>query len=316
MLVMIARRLLIGIFTLWLVTVLVFIATEILPGDVAQVVLGQSATPETVAALREKMGLNDPAIHRYVNWLAGFVTGDLGVSIASGADISQLIGERLRNTLLLAGVTAVIVVPLAIGLGLVAAMYPESPFDRGLSVVSMIFVSVPEFLLATVVVMLFAVQLGWFPAVSYVTEFRSFGHMVSTLALPVLALSASLTAQMSRMTRAAVINILGSPYIEMALLKGIDRRRIVLRHAAANAIGPIANIVALNLAYLVSGVVIVETIFAFPGLAKLIVDGVASRDFPVVQSCAMVFCAAYILLMLVADIVAIISNPRLRAGDG
>lgn len=309
---LILKRLGLGLLTLWLVTILVFIGTEILPGDVAQAVLGQSATPETVAALRESMGLNDPALVRYFNWLAGFATGDLGHSIASGAEISGLIIERLSNTMLLAGGTAIIVVPLSICLGLVAAMNPESIFDRALSVLSMVFVAVPEFLLATVVVMVFAVWLNLFPAVSYVSEFRSIGHMLQTLALPVIALSAVLIAQMSRMTRAAVLNILSAPYIEMAILKGIKRRRIVFRHALTNAIGPIANIVALNLAYLVSGVVIVETIFAFPGLAKLIVDGVASRDFPVVQSCAVVFCAAYILLMLLADIIAIVSNPRLR----
>lgn len=316
MLILVSRRVLAGLITLWLVSVLVFVGTEILPGDVAQAVLGQSATPETVAALRESMGLNEPAIYRYLQWLSGFATGDLGVSIASGAEISTLINERLRNTLILAGLTAVVVVPVAIGLGLAAAMYPETVFDRAVSIMSMIFVAVPEFLLATVIVMTFAVWLKWFPAVSYVTEFRSFGQVIAVLTLPILSLSAVLTAQMARMTRAAVLNILGAPYVEMAVLKGVRRRRIVFRHAAVNAIGPIANIVALNLAYLVSGVVIVETIFAFPGLAKLVVDGVASRDFPVVQSCAMVFCTAYIMLMLVADIIAILSNPRLRTSKG
>ena len=312
MLSMITKRFGVGLLNMWLVTILVFIGTEILPGDVAEAVLGQSATPEAVAGLRETLGLDRPAHVRYLEWLGGFVTGDLGTSLASRADIALLIGERLANTLLLAGTAAVIVVPLSICLGLLAAMYPESLFDRTVSIGTLFLVATPEFLLGTLLVIFFAVKLQWFPAVAYVTEFRSIGHFFTTMALPILTLAAALTAQMTRMTRATIVNILGSSYIEMALLKGVRRWRMIFVHALRNAIGPIANVVALNLAYLISGVVITETIFAYPGLAKLIVDAVASRDFPVVQACAMVFCAAYIIFMLLADIVAIVSNPRLR----
>lgn len=312
MLSMITKRFGVGLLTMWLVTILVFIGTEILPGDVAEAVLGRSATPEAVAGLRETLGLDRPAHVRYFEWLGGFVTGDLGTSLASRADIALLIGERLANTLLLAGTAAVIVVPLSICLGLLAAMYPESLFDRTVSIGTLFLVATPEFLLGTLLVIFFAVKLQWFPAVAYVTEFRSIGHFFTTMALPILTLAAALTAQMTRMTRATIVNILGSSYIEMAVLKGVRRWRMIFVHALRNAIGPIANVVALNLAYLISGVVITETIFAYPGLAKLIVDAVASRDFPVVQACAMVFCAAYIIFMLLADIVAIVSNPRLR----
>ncbi|MDQ3673218.1 MAG: ABC transporter permease [Gemmatimonadota bacterium] len=312
MLTLILQRLGVGLLTLWLVTILVFIGTELLPGDVAEAVLGQSATPEAVAALRTEMGLDRPAIVRYFEWISGMLTGDLGASLANGAQISDLIAERFSNTLLLAGLTAFLVVPSAILLGLVAAMYPESIFDRIVSVATMFLVAVPEFLLGTLLVLVFAVQLRWLPAISYTTEFRSFGHLVESLALPVLTLSLVLLAQMARMTRSTILNILNSSYIEMAVLKGVRRHRIVFRHALVNAMSPIANVIALNLAYLVSGVVIVETIFAYPGLAKLIVDGVSSRDFPVIQACAMIFCTAYILFILVADVAAILSNPRLR----
>lgn len=312
---LILNRILVGVLTLWLVTLLVFGGTELLPGDVAQAILGQSATPETTAAIRAQLGLDRPMAVRYFEWLAGFVTGDLGVSLANGAQISDLILERLRNTLILAGMTAVVVVPLAIGLGLFAATYPESLVDRAISVGSVFLVAIPEFLVGTILVLFFAVNLRWLPSIAYVTEFRSFGHLLETLTLPVLTLSAALTAQMSRMTRSVIVNILGSAYVEMAILKGVRRRRIITRHALSNAIGPIANVVALNLAFLVSGVVIVETIFAYPGLAKLIVDGVSSRDFPVVQSCAMVFSTFYIVLILLADVIAIASNPRLRRGN-
>ena len=312
MLSLIMQRLGAGLLTLWLVTILVFIGTQLLPGDVAEAVLGQSATPEALAALRLEMGLDRPAIVRYLAWIGGLFTGDLGTSLANGARISSLIAERFSNTLLLAGATALLVVPSAILLGLVSAMYPESIFDRSVSVMTMFLVAVPEFLLGTLLVLIFAVQLRWLPAISYVTEFGSVGQMIESLALPVLTLSLVLLAQMARMTRSTILNILSSSYIEMAVLKGVRRHRIVFRHALVNAMSPIANVIALNLAYLVSGVLIVETIFAYPGLAKLIVDGVSSRDYPVIQSCAMIFCAAYVLFILVADIAAILSNPRLR----
>lgn len=308
---LIAKRFVVGAVTLWFVTVLVFVGTEFLPGDVAEAILGQSATPETLAGLRSQLGLDRPAHIRYFDWLRGLFTGDLGTSLASGAPIADLVGERLGNTLFLAGITAAMAVPAAILLGLLAAMFPGSVFDRMVSIVSLCLVAVPEFLSGTILVLIFAVHLQWLPAITYMTEFRSFGHLMSSLALPIVTLSFAITAQMSRMTRATVLNIMGSTYIEMAILKGVPRKRIIFLHSVINVLGPIANVVALNLAYLVSGVVIVETIFAYPGLAKLIVDAVSTRDFPVVQSCAMVFCTAYIIFMLVADIVAIVSNPKL-----
>jgi peptide/nickel transport system permease protein len=302
----------VSVLTLWFVSVLVFVGTEMLPGDVAQAVLGQSATPETLAGLRAQLGLDRPPHIRYFEWLAGFVTGDLGTSLANDADIATLISQRLGNTLLLAGTTAALAVPLAVGLGLLAATVPGSILDRTITAASLFFVSIPEFLLATIFVLFFAVKLRWFSAISYVTEFNSVSHFFSTMTLPIVVLSAALTAQMARMVRATVLNVLSMPYIEMALLKGVKRNKIIFLHGVVNVIGPIANVIALNLAYLVSGVVIVETIFAYPGLAKMIVDAVATRDFPVVQSCALIFCATYIVLMLVADIVAILSNPRMR----
>jgi peptide/nickel transport system permease protein len=309
---LILERIGIGFVTLVFVTVLVFLGTELLPGDVAQAVLGQSATPENVAALREQMGLNDPAYMRYFGWLGGMLTGNLGTSLANGAEISDLIGSRVLNTLLLAGLTALLAVPLSIYLGLISAMNPGSRIDRAITIVSLILVSIPDFLLASILVLVFAVYLGWFPTISYSVEFDGIGDFFRTMTLPVLTLSAAITAQMARMTRATILNILASQYIEMAMLKGVPRKKIIYLHALINTVGPVANVVALNLAYLISGVVIVETIFAYPGLAKLIVDAVAARDFPVVQGCALIFCSGYILFMLLADVLAIAFNPRLR----
>ena len=309
---MIIRRIGIGIVTLWVVSVLVFAGTEILPGDVAQIILGQNATADTLTALRSELGLDQPAIVRYIDWLGDMVSGDLGISKAGGATIESLIGNRLLNTVVLAGIVAGISVPLSVAIGLLAAMYPGTWIDRTVSFGTLSLISVPEFFTATILVLIFAVQLRLLPSVAYLSGDEAFWQLARALALPILTLTIAVSGQMIRLTRAAVLNVLSSPYIEMAILKGVPRRRIVLRHALFNAIGPIVNVVALNLAYLVSGVVIVETVFAYPGLAKLMIDGVQTRDLPLVQACAMIFCGAYVVLILLADIAAITSNPRLR----
>ena len=306
------RRLGLGIVTLWVVSILVFVGTEILPGDVAEAILGQSATPEAVAAIRAQLNLDRPAPVRYFEWLANIVRGDLGMSLAANLPISVLITDRLENTLILAGLTAAFSIPLALAMGLAAAMFPGGRVDRLVTISTLFLLSVPEFFIAATLVLIFAVHLQWLPAITYVTEYESLWQLVKSMALPILTLTTSVVAHMARMTRAAVINVMTSPYIEMAILKGVPRARIVLRHALLNAVGPVVNVVALNLAYLVSGVVIVETVFAYPGLAKLMVDAVSRRDMPLVQACAMVFCTAYILFILVADVLAILANPRLR----
>ena len=309
---MVLRRIAIGFVTLWVVSVLVFAGTEILPGDVAQIVLGQSATPESLAALRAELGLDKPAYVRYFGWLGDMVSGDLGISKAGGATIGSLIGERLTNTLFLSGIVAVISVPLSVILGLFAAMYPGTWIDRLLTFGTLSLISVPEFFIATFMVLIFAVKLNWLPAIAYMSGDETIWELMRALAMPIITLTIVVAAQMIRMTRAGILNVMNSPYIEMAILKGVPRQRIILRHAFFNAIGPIVNVIALNLAYLVSGVVIVETIFAYPGLAKLMVDGVQTRDLPLVQATAMIFCGTYVILILMADVASILANPRLR----
>ena len=310
--IMVLQRIGICMITLLVVSILVFAGTEILPGDVAQVVLGQSATPENLAVLRAELGLDQPAVVRYFDWLGDMVTFDLGVSKAGGTGIGELIGGRLSNTLFLGGAVAAIAVPLSIFLGLLAAMYPGSWIDRIVTFGTLGLMAVPEFFVATICVLVLSVQLHWLPAISYMSGDETFFQLIRALLMPILVLVIVVSAQMVRMTRASILNVLHSPYIEMAILKGVPRSRIILRHALFNAIGPIVNVIALNLAYLVSGVVIIETIFAFPGLAKLMVDGVQTRDLPLVQACAMIFCGTYVVLILAADIAAIMSNPRLR----
>jgi len=309
---MVLRRIAIGALLVWFVSVLIFALTQILPGDAAEIRLGQDATPETIAALRKELGLDRSAVVQYLIWLRHLLTGDLGVSASGGATIASLIGNRIGNTLFMASIVAAISVPLSVPIGLLAAMYPGGPIDRVVTAGTLGLLAVPDFLIAILLILVVSVYLGWFPAVSYLSGTESLLQQLWALALPIATLVTVVATQMIRMTRAGVLNVMSAPYIEMAILKGVPRRRIILRHALLNAVGPIVNIIALNLAYLVGGVVIVETIFAYPGLAKLMVDGVQNRDMPVVQACGMIFCSSYILLILVADVASILSNPRLR----
>jgi len=309
---LVASRIASGIGSLLAVSVVVFAITAVLPGDAAEEKLGQDATPAAVEALRKEMGLDRSPALRYVDWLGGMVKGNAGTSIATGMPVGDAIAARLPNSLLLAGVTAVFAVPVALGLGILCALWRGSAFDRFTSMTTVAVVSVPEFLVATLAVLVFAVQLKWLPALSYSVDLSSPGEMLRSFALPVLSLGSVIIAQMLRMTRAAVIDQLAAAYIEMVRLKGASAARTVLFHALPNAVGPIANAVALSLSYLLGGVIIIEVIFNYPGVAKLMVDAVAQRDMPLVQACAMIFCAAYLILVMLADICGIVANPRLR----
>ena len=309
---LLGQRVALALLSLLAVSVIVFAITSVLPGDAAQEQLGQDATPEALSALRAQMGLDVPAPVRYAHWLSGLVRGDLGTSTSTQMQVGELVGSRLPNSLLLAAVTALFSVPIALTLGIATAVWRGSWFDRVASTTAVGVVSVPEFLVATLAVLVFAVKLKWLPALSYVDNIDSLGQLLRAFAMPVLSLCCVIIAQMMRMTRAAVIDQLEAPYIEMVRLKGASPMRMVLAHALPNAVGPIANAVALSLSYLLGGVIIVETIFNYPGIAKLMVDGVSQRDMPLVQTCAMIFCAGYLILVTLADVCGIVANPRLR----
>jgi len=307
----IARRLGLGFLTLFIVSVIICLGVELLPGDLAEAILGQSATPETVAAMRRNMGLDKPLSTRYMDWLIGMLQGDMGVSLANGRDIAELIGRRLGNTLFLASIAAMVAVPLAVVLGVLAALYRHSLYDRIVNITTLSSISFPEFFVAYILVLFLAVKAGWFPSISNVSPGLSFWEQAYRCSLPALTLILVVIAHMMRMTRAAIINLLASPYIEMAALKGMTRWHIIVKHALPNALAPIINVVVLNLAYLVVGVVVVEVVFVYPGLGQLLVDSVSKRDIPVVQAAALIFASTYILLNLTADVLSIATNPRL-----
>ncbi|MDA3887848.1 MAG: ABC transporter permease [Allgaiera sp.] len=309
---LVAQRIALGILLLLAASVLIFVGTNILPGDVAQSILGQSATPQALANLRAELGLNQPPYLRYLEWLGGVLHGNLGHSLTNGQDIATAISGRLANTLFLASVAAVIAVPLAVTLGLIAVRYRDRWPDKLISAITLTSVSLPEFLLGYIVIYFLAVKFHVAPSVATIYPGMSLLQKLHAVILPALVLVLVVQGQMMRMTRAAVLNLMQSAYIETAELKGLRPFLIIARHAFPNAISPIINVVMINLAYLVVGIVVTEVVFTYPGMGQYLVDHVAKRDIPVVQASALIFAAVYIGLNMLADVVSILTNPRLR----
>ena len=318
----ILQRLALGLVTLLVVSMVIFVAVNALPGDFAQAILGQGATDEAVTQIRADLGLDQNYFLRYFGWLGNVLTGNLGISFAQmnfasnmGGDqlvgVAEQIMPRFRATMFLAGVTAMIAVPISITLGILAALYRNSLFDRAVNIATLSSISSPEFFLAYILILVLAVLNPVFPSLSNVYDGMPLGEKLNRTMLPALTLTLVVTAHMMRMTRAAIINLLASPYIQMARLSGASPTEVILKHALPNAWAPIATVIAFNLAYLVVGVVVVEVVFVYPGIGQLMVDAVASRDIPVVQGCALIFAMTYILLNLLADIIGIVTNPRL-----
>lgn len=323
---MVGQRVLLGLITLFVVSIIIFSAIEALPGDFAQAILGQGATPEAVASIREALGMDRSPVERYLAWLGGALTGDFGVSFnqlsfqstfgnSSDRDVitvADQLAPRFANTIFLALTAATIAVPFALTLGILAALYRGSIFDRAANVSTLTSISSPEFFVAYLLILFLAAVNPIFPSISKIHADLDFWERLYRTMLPALTLTLVVTAHMMRMTRVAIINLMASPYIEMARLKGVPPWKVIVRHALPNALAPIINVIALNLAYLVTGVVVVEVVFVYPGIGQMFVDAVKLRDMPTVQACCLIFAAAYILLNLVADVMSVLTNPRLR----
>ena len=309
---LIIKRVGMGLVTILVISVIIFTGVEALPGDLATAILGQEATPETVAAFRRELKLDLPAHIRYFAWLGDFLKGNLGNSLANGRPVANLIGWRFANTIFLAATAAVVSVPVAVLLGILAALYRNTLFDKMISTATLSTISFPEFFVAYILIFLLAVKVVVFPSIANINDQMTLAQKLYAIVLPAMTLTLVVVAHMMRQTRAAIINILASPFIEMAELKGLKRLRIIVLHAFPNALSPVINVIAVNLAYLVVGVVLVEVVFVYPGLGQLLVDSVSKRDIPVVQASCLVFAAVYIGLNLLADVMAILSNPRMR----
>ncbi|WP_312948619.1 ABC transporter permease [Agrobacterium sp.] len=309
---LILKRVALGILTLLLVSALIFAGTQLLPGDVASAILGQNATPESLAVLRADLGLDQPLLQRYFTWLGGFVTGDLGNSLANRQPVADLLWPRFWNTMALALYAALVSVPVAILLGLLSAIWRGSLFDRIVNVVALGFVSLPEYFLGLLLILFVSVHYNLLPSLADIYPGMSFTDWLKATTLPALTLVLVTVAQMLRMTRTAVLAVMDQAYVETAYLKGLRTKRAVMRHALPNAAAPIVNVVSFNIAYLITGVVLVEAVFNYNGLGRFMVDAVSKRDLPLVQVAALVFGAAYVILNIIADVSAIALNPRLR----
>ena len=309
---MILTRLGTAVLTVVLSATLVFLAVQLLPGDVAQQLLGQDATPEAVEALRVELGLDRPVWERYLGWLVGLFTGDFGNSLVTGSPIGPVLGLRLRNTLMIAIPTFILGVALAIYLGLIAGINRDKASDRAISGIALVGMSIPEFVTATLGVLLLAVTLPILPAVVIDGDEATMAQLLPSTILPVIVLTISMTAYILRMTRAGIIDTMASEFVTTAILKGVRRRNVVVHHALPTAILPTLNVLAINVAWLIGGVVVVEAVFNYPGLGSYMIEAVHNRDLPVIQSVAVVTAIIYSLANLAADIGAMLLDPRQR----
>jgi peptide/nickel transport system permease protein len=307
------RRTVLGLLTLLLVSVIVFAATQVLPGDPARAILGRNATPESLATLRQQLNLDRPVVAQYTDWLGGLLTGDLGQSLAANQPVTELLGKRIENSAVLMLLAALVSIPLAIAIGSVAARRRDRPFDHVTSIVSLALAALPEFVVAIGLVVLFGTTVFQvLPAVSLIPpEDRAWSHL-KELVLPVTALVLTVSPYVARIMRASMVDVLESDYVEMARLKGLPERMVLWRHALPNGIAPAIQVIALNLAYLAGGIVLVEFVFGYPGIGGAFVDAVSNRDIPVVQALAILIAAVYVFLNLCADIATILVSPRLR----
>jgi peptide/nickel transport system permease protein len=301
-----------GLLTVWLASVLVFSGTEVLPGDAANAILGKNATPETLASLRTRLDLETSAVHRYWDWLTGLLAGNLGRSLVSDQTVWQLIGHRTLNSLVLAGATMVVLVPLALLLGTVAAVHRYRPTDHVIQNFTLILNALPEFVTGTLLALIFGVTWPILPAVSLFDP-ADLGYQHPTdIVLPVVTLVLAALAPTARMVRGSVMEVLDRPYIQMARLKGIGERAVLRRHVLPNALVPTVQVIALSMAWLLGGIVVVEFVFQYPGIGQALVSAVSERDVPTVQALGVIVAAAYVVLNLAADVTTILLTPRLR----
>ena len=307
------KRIALGLLTLFVVSLLIFAVTQALPADPAEAILGREATPEALAELRAEFGLDKPIVAQYTNWLTGVLSGDLGTSYATSTPIGEYIGPRVSASFFLLLIAAVGSIPLSIVIGANAALRRDHKFDTTSSLVSLILAAMPEFVVGTILTIIFSTTI-WqlLPAVTYLEVGAPPWSDVKGLTLPVLTLLISVTPYVSRVMRAAMVEVLESDYVEMARLKGMDERTVLWRHAMPNAVGPAFQVIALNLAYLAGGVIIVERLFNFPGIGSALADAVRSRDLPVIQFLALIIAGVYVLTNLLADVGTVLVTPRLR----
>jgi peptide/nickel transport system permease protein len=316
MFILIIRRLGLAVLTIFIISLIVFFGIEALPGDAATAYLGQLATDESLNALREEFGLNKPPLERYFNWLGDLVRGDLGESMSRRKPVTELIGNRFRNTAVLAAAATIFAVPIAILLGVIAGLTRDKWPDITVSLVAIISMTIPGFVIATVLIYIFAIRLDWFPAVTLISSDAPVSQLLPNIVLPIITLTFVMVAHILRLVRTNMIDVMVSDYVQMAQLKGVPMIKIVFQHALPNAMLPTINIIALTIAWLVGGVAIVETIFNYPGIGSLMIHAISDNDLPLIQGIAIILSAIFIVINLIADLLALFLNPRLRTARG
>ena len=301
-----------ALITLLIVSALIYGFLEMLPGDVATRMLGRTATPETLANLREQLGLNEPALKRYFLWLYNIFQGDFGTALTSKRPITEILAPKIFNTLILSGCAFILYLPLSFITALLQAYYKNKNIDISLSIITLIILSLPDFIIGTIMIIVFVVVFPIFPAISLVGEYSDLSEWFMALVMPSITLALVMSVYAVRMLRDNLIEVLDSEYIFMAKLKGLSKSTVLIKHALPNAIIPTLNVTALNLGFLIGGVVIVEKIFTFPGFGNLLIDSIKFRDLPLVEATILIAAAFYIFANLLTDILSIIFNPKLR----
>ena len=314
---LIARRIVLALVTLLIISIIIFLGVEALPGDAATAYLGQSATPESLEALREEFGLNAPAHQRYLNWLGDMLRGDLGNSMSRrGKPVSEIIGNQFRNTVVLAVAAAIVGIPLAIVLGVFTGITRDKWPDILISFVAILGMTLPGFVTATVLIYVFSLRLEWFPAIAMVPTDAPVSEILPNIVLPIITLTFVMVAHILRLVRTNMIDVMVSNYVQMARLKGVPVMKIIFQHALPNAMLPSINVIALTMAWLLGGVAIIETVFNYPGIGKLLINAIGDRDLALVQGIAIILAGIYIGLNFIADLLALVLNPRLRTTRG
>jgi peptide/nickel transport system permease protein len=301
-----------GCATIFIVSAIIFAGVEALPGDACTAYLDRDAFGQRLANCRAELGLNAPAIERYARWAILALQGDLGQSVNGARSISSIVGDRFRNTILLASCSIAVGVPLALILGIITGLRRDNPSDLAISTLAILSMTIPEFVSATILIFVFSIWLGWLPGIVMASAGAPAASFFPEIVLPVVVLTMVMTAHILRTVRSSVIDVLASDYVQMATLKGLPRTRIVLLHVLPNALLPAINVVALTIAWLLGGVVVIEKVFNFPGLGRLMVDAISERDLPVVQAIALILASVYVCVNLTADLLSLMLNPRLR----
>ena len=313
MLILFLKRILLGLITLFIVSLITFVGVEVLPGDACTTYLEREAYGAALEACYKRLGLDIPAYERYVSWAIGVIQGDFGYSLSGEMKINDVLGPRVKNSLVLASASILIGIPIALLLGIITALWRDKMPDIIISTFTIFSMTIPEFISATLLILIVAIWLEWLPGIVIVPTGASVSELLPNIILPVIAISMIMTAHMARMVRSSVIQVMASDYVQMAILKGVPYWKMVFKHVLPNALLPAINVVALTIAWLLGGVVVTEVVFNYPGLGRLVIESISNRDLPVVQALAIILASIYVIINLIADLLTLMLNPRLKS---